>query len=153
MGLDMNLYKRTYVKNWDHMEEKEKTQVSVIREGQVLVKPDRIAYVTEEVGYWCKANAIHQWFVNECQDGRDECQDAFVSHEQLEELLALVTKVLDDHSLAEELLCPQGGFFFGSTDIDEGYFQDLEDTKKILEEALAEDVVPGDGEFYYNSSW
>ena len=34
-------------------------------------------------------------------------------------------KVLDDNSLAEELLPTRSGFFFGSTDYDEWYFEDI----------------------------
>ena len=40
------------------------------------------------------------------------------------------------------------GFFFGGTDYDEWYYNDIENTIKILESALED----GD-EFYYSSSW
>ena len=39
--------------------------------------------------------------------------------------------------------------FFGSIDYDEFYYQDLVDTKKILEEALENE----EGEYEYQSSW
>ncbi len=57
-------------------------------------------------------------------------------------------KVQADHSLADALLPSANGFFFGNTDYDEWYYNDIENTIKILEEALAED-----GDFYYTSSW
>jgi hypothetical protein len=56
-----------------------------------------------------------------------------------------------DTSIAEELLPTQSGFFFGSTDYDHGYLQDLEDTIEILETVLSEDNEWSD--FYYQSSW
>jgi hypothetical protein len=54
-----------------------------------------------------------------------------------------------DPSEAIELLPTQSGFFFGSTDYDEGYYQDIEDTVKILQEALSDPS----GDYYYDSSW
>lgn len=45
--------------------------------------------------------------------------------------------VLEDTETAEELLPSQGGFFFGSTDYDQYYWEDLEFTKEQLEAVLA----------------
>jgi hypothetical protein len=55
-----------------------------------------------------------------------------------------------DPSVARALLPTQEGFFFGSTDYDEGYYTDLEHTRDVLTNALAE---TDDGSFYYQSSW
>lgn len=55
--------------------------------------------------------------------------------EQLEALLKLVTKVLKTKNAS--LLEPTPGFFFGSTDVDERYWDDLEFTKKELTRVLA----------------
>lgn len=114
-----------------------------------------------EVGYWRKANQIHAWFVNNVQDGVDECQRTLVPVEKLVELRTICEKLLravetsSDAMLEEDvrewamaLLPPQCGFFFGSTEIDEGYFADLADTVKILK-----DVEKLSGRFYYQSSW
>lgn len=49
-----------------------------------------------------------------------------------------------------EDLPPQEGFFFGSTDVDEYYFEDLRNTVRQLKAAL---TLPDDFEFYYRSSW
>jgi hypothetical protein len=58
-------------------------------------------------------------------------------------------KVIKDPSRAMELLPTQEGFFFGSTDYDEWYYEDLVETKRILEGALS---GLGD-DFEYSSSW
>jgi hypothetical protein len=73
-----------------------------------------------------------------------------VSRETLTELLDLCKQVLADHSKAEELLPNQEGFFFGSTNYDELYFSDLEDTVAILENCLTMDHS---WDFHYQSSW
>jgi len=43
---------------------------------------------TVEVGYWRKANAVHGWFVRECGNNVDECQEIPVSKIKLLELQA-----------------------------------------------------------------
>ena len=154
MGLDMYLEKRTYVQNWNHMKPEELHKVIVKKNGKVRkdIKPERITYVIEQMGYWRKANQIHEWFVQNCQNGEDNCQSAYVGREQLQELRNICEKIQANHSLAEELLPTQSGFFFGATDYNESYYQDIDDTIKILNDCLGEDAKP-DGDFYYQSSW
>ena len=156
MGLDMYLYRRRYVQNWDHYPADERTEITAIRGGQKLdlVNP---TYIIEQVGYWRKANHIHKWFVDNVQGGVDQCQQADVDVDDLQTLLDLVKQVLADHSRAEELLPTQSGFFFGGTGYDEYYFEDLEETKKILEPIIERESQPhswrDSGEYYYQSSW
>jgi len=151
MGLDMYLSKKTYVKNWDFMKPEERTEVVITKGGKPVenIKASRVKYIEEEVGYWRKANQIHRWFVDNVQNGEDDCGDYWVSGDKLKELLELCKKVDADNSLAEDLLPSASGFFFGSVGYDEWYFEQIKNTIKILEEALEDD---GEG-FYYNSSW
>jgi len=58
-------------------------------------------------------------------------------------------KIVEDPKVAHELLPTVEGFFFGSTDYDESYIQDLKDTKKALSQVLKDE---GDG-FQYHASW
>lgn len=90
-------------------------------------------YRAMKVGYWRKANQIHKWFVDNVQDGVDNCATYPVTYEQLQELLSLVNEVLKNHKLAAELLPTETGFFFGSDEYGEWYFTDLEETKRIIE--------------------
>ena len=48
-----------------------------------------------------------------------------VTKEDLEDLRDRCSKVLLDHTLAETLLPTCPGFFFGSTEYDDGYFKDV----------------------------
>lgn len=150
MGLDMYLEKRTYVRQWEHQTPEEQYKVEVTKGGEsVNIDPKRVTYVIEEVGYWRKANQIHQWFVENVQNGVDNCSEYCVSKGQLEDLLEICIKILNDNSLAEELLPTASGFFFGGTEYDEWYFKDIENTIEVLKEALSSDS----GDFYYSSSW
>ena len=141
MGLDMFLTKQTYVRKYGN-------NPPILTLDYPGIKTERVSYIHEEIGYWRKANAIHQWFVANVQDGVDKCQESYAPKESLMALADIVAKVQANHSLAPTLLPSQDGFFFGSTDYDEYYFNDLEDTRKILESALAEDC-----DYYYRASW
>lgn len=150
MGLDMYLTNEVYVKNWKHMSAKERHIVTVQHEdgSPVKIKPERISNIVEQIGVWRKANHIHNWFVKNVQDGKDDCQSSYVDTEKLEELLEICEKVKADHKLAPELLPTQSGFFFGSTDYDECYFSDIDDTIAIVKDALE-----CDGDIHYKASW
>lgn len=150
MGLDMYLSKKTYVKNWRHMKGEELHKITVKKGGKTVpsIKPERISYIIEEVGYWRKFNALHQWFVENCQNGVDECQEAYVDRSKLETLLGILKNVKNNKEKAEELLPTASGFFFGRTEYDEYYYEEIDRTIKLLEGLLKEE-----GDFYYQSSW
>ena len=154
MGLDMYLSKKTYVKNWSHMSEDEKHNVTIEGKYAKEIKPERITYIEEEIGYWRKANQIHKWFVDNVQRGNDDCGSHYVEASDLEELLESCKAVLEDNSKADRLLPNQSGFFFGSTEYDEWYFDQLEATVEMIEGILSE-MKENDAhyEFYYQSSW
>lgn len=58
-------------------------------------------------------------------------------------------KIIQHEATAKLHLPTQEGFFFGSTDYDQYYYEDIKNTIKIMEEALKDE----DGEIYYGSSW
>lgn len=108
--------------------------------------------ISVDVAYWRKANAIHGWFVDKVQDGEDECNEHYVSREKLETLVEECKAVLEKPGTAGDKLPPRSGFFFGSEQMDEGYFGDLRSTVEQLGALLANPKFEG-WEFYYQSSW
>jgi hypothetical protein len=150
MGLDMYLDKRTYVKNWNFQEPEERHEVVVTKGGSSTnINPEKVKYIVEEAGYWRKANQIHRWFVENVQRGVDDCGNYYVEKSKLLELLDLCEKVKADNSLADSLLPTASGFFFGGTEYDEWYFEDINNTINIIKET----VEGGDADYYYSSSW
>ena len=101
------------------------------------------------MGYWRKSNMIHHWFVNNLADGVDECQPMVVSRKNLEDLKDLCITVIANPELAEQLLPTGSGFFFGSTNYDEYYFGDLNDTLGIITRCLESKF----DYFEYQASW
>ena len=104
MGLDMYLnrsyskYRKddgTFSTNWDDCK---------------LDKFGRSNRVTfsEMVGYWRKVNHIHKWFVDNVQNGEDDCGEYNVSIEQLHELRDICFDILSKlHGM--EIRVPKNG--------------------------------------------
>ena len=153
MGLDMYLTKRTYVKQWDFEKKKHEVEVRYGGNKRHDIKPERVSEVVEQVMYWRKANHIHGWFVENVQQGRDECQDSYVETDQLEELRDLCKKVLKTKNT--DLLPVTPGFFFGSTEVDDYYWEDTKATVEAIDSILKEEVPEGATapSYYYQSSW
>ena len=154
MGLDMYLSGKKYMSKYFDAEDT--GRIAKVNEVFGVVGEEDGDYgaqeVTFRVAYWRKANAIHKWFVDKCQDGVDECQETYLSREQLQELVDTCKQVLTNMTLAESLLPSASGFFFGGTDYDEYYKQDLEYTVKRLEKILNDPALTK-FDFYYQSSW
>ena len=83
MGLDMYLSRKKYVgANYEHRKVKGEIHIN-IGEKHLPVDFNKVTYIEEEVGYWRKANQIHKWFVDNVQDGEDNCELHYVSLESL----------------------------------------------------------------------
>ena len=147
MGLDMYLTSKRYIYDFDDDGKALREQLESFKVNGMEVK--ELSY---RAGYWRKANAIHRWFVDNVQEGSDNCGEYLVTTEQLERLLELVNEVLRNRDKADDLLPTHNGFFFGSLIYDEGYFDDLIQTKAIIENVLALDNF-NRYDIYYSSSW
>lgn len=146
MGLDMYLTGNVYLSDYD---EKEKALKQKLKEEfSTQYEPSGIEF---QIMYWRKANAIHKWFVQNVQDGRDDCGTYYVTEQQLKELLETAKNALKSDS-PETVLPTQEGFFFGSYEYDEGYREDLEQTIHGLEKFLEDKNKPS-MDLYYHSSW
>jgi hypothetical protein len=150
MGLDMYLIAEKYLSRFD-----DGNKIQQINDlfGINNASDDYgVNIIQFHVSYWRKANAIHAWFVKNIQGGVDECQKSYVGRDQLRQLVDICKTVLADNEKAPALLPTASGFFFGSTEYDEGYYNDLRDTVKQIERVL-EDPALEKMDFYYRSSW
>ena len=111
----------------------------------------------EEVGYWRKQNAIHNWMVNNVQNGVDNCAMYELTKDTLKTLLMACKDVLNNPTVenAMEMLPTREGFFFGGTDLTdkfelEYYLDGLKYTVNMIKRLLKEDKY----DYYvYQSSW
>jgi hypothetical protein len=179
MGLDMYLTKRIDI---GERYNKVTGKLAIEKDGKSIeVNLNKIDTIIESVAYWRKANQIHAWFVENIQNGKDDCREYYVTRKQLKQLLTLCLKVralieeedsvvthgykyengvqmpilveegkqITNWDKVAELLPTRAGFFFGSTDYDEGYISDIDNTINRLQDALKDE----EGDFYYRSSW
>ena len=158
MGLDMYLRANEYVYRHNFNRQTDEDTINPIfneivknLELENVIDSSGFAGITVDVpmGYWRKSNMIHHWFVNNLADGVDECQPITVRREDLEQLKEVCINVIAVPEMAEELLPTGSGFFFGSTDYDEYYFGDLNDTLGILTRCLESKF----DYFEYQASW
>ena len=94
--------------------------------------------IMQQIADWRKANAVHQWFVENVQNGEDDCEfHREVTESDLKDLRDTCKEILDacylyngevvvDVDLASELLPTQGGFFFGGIEYDSHEKESLE---------------------------
>ena len=163
MGLDMYLNGEMYISKTDYTKYRETMDAdkSVNNDYQIVTTLfDLDKYITKEafagltisfpVAYWRKSNQIHKWFVDNIQDGQDDCQKYIVYSDRIEQLRDICNEVLADNSKAEDLLPNGEGFFFGSQEYDEYYFGDLQITVEMLNKVLE---LPEMYDLYYQSSW
>ena len=124
---------------------------------KVLDFPDLETAIEHEIdmsyeeydAYFRKVNFIFAYFKN-----KGKMLDqwfAFVTKEDVDDLIYCCERVLKDHSNAYGLLPTQSGFFFGSTDYDDWYFNDVKDCLRQMKKyrKLLKDGVTG----YVIFSW
>ena len=109
--------------------------------------------INGEVAYWRKANQIRNWIVRNTDYPEDgNLIDFPLTKNDLESLLSDCKRVLLDHSLAPELLPTQSGFFFGSIEYDDFYYEELEYTIEKIEDILNMTDFETQ-EIYYTEWW
>ena len=105
MGLDMYLTAKRefYDKELDNNKDAKKIYGDIKKMLPEIYDSGNLNYIEVgfEAGYWRKANAIHKWFIDNCQDGKDDCRKSYVSKEQLKELKELCEQVIKKSKLIE----------------------------------------------------
>jgi len=115
---------------------------------------------------WRKCNAIHNWIVQNCADGKDKNQEEiYLDTHTLETLARCIEQIFlapdaVRQSIAEELIPTTSGFFFGDTSYDEWYYETLKYTLKRIkliikyqEEQIAKKNGRPFDNIVYEASW
>lgn len=100
----------------------------------------------EEVGYWRKANQIHNWFVENVQDGSDDCNSYIVSKEQIDELLEICKKVKASIVLKDAKV-------INGQRYEDGEWKNIFEDGKIIEDpTVCEELLPTCEGFFFGSA-
>ena len=119
----------------------------------------------KQLMYWRKANQIHNWFVQNCQGGVDDCERYVITVADLIKLKELCEKILTMTEMRKDMRYPSfgarekeevdilyltdegvkfasehlptcSGFFFGGTEYDDWYVWHLENTIEQINNTL-----------------
>ena len=160
MGLDMYLFANKH----NHQFSRTEVETQIIEDALIRLDNDFYNIVMQdqqelpsvsiviEIGYWRKCNAIHKWFVDNVQNGIDECQESYVGFDALHKLQESLNEVIADPELGPKVLPTTDGFFFGDTSYDEFYIDDLKYTLEIVKRAIRL-ISEHDCIITYQSSW
>ena len=161
MGLDQYLSAKKYVSKFDYSDMQNRIITKEYTDLIPMDTPDISKMggfagitVSYPVGYWRKANAIHNFFVHNVGDDIDNCQEMWVDRETIVDLRSRCDSVLNADNM-EEMAKEVGletadGFFFGNTEYGDWYKDDLKLTVDICNKALD---LPNEYDLHYQASW
>lgn len=99
----------------------------------------------KECCYWRKANAIHKWFVDNIQNGKDDCEYHEVKKEDIEKLLSICKEVIEKTSL-------EFGKIKNGETLKDGQWQPIfEDGYYITNPNVARELLPTNEGFFFGS--
>ena len=145
MGLDINVYKAKRSKDNETKERLEEIRKELATEYLKSIDERNSKLINEledeeekinpwnEVAYFRKVNFLIPFFGYE-----KNCSNIEIDKYQVEDLIEACNEVLANHDKASFLLPTETGFFFGSTDYDDWYFDDVQNVKEKFEEILAD---------------
>ena len=143
MGLDITFYKAKRSKDNETKERFEEIRKALAAEYLKSIDERNSKLINEledekekinpwnEVAYFRKVNFLIPFFGYE-----ENCSNIEIDKYQVEDLIEACKEVLANHDKASFLLPTQAGFFFGSTDYDDWYFDDVESVKTTFESIL-----------------
>lgn len=103
-----------------------------------------------ELAYWRKFNALHAWFVRNCQGGIDECQKSEVTKEKLSILLEVLMYAYGSKDPSGFM--PVSGFFFGHTEVNDDYWEQVDSAIRELT-TIYENFDFEKNILFYQASW
>ena len=107
----------------------------------------------KEIGYFRKVNFLVKYFKNLGFDVEHQIP-LRIYKENIEDLLTRCDQVLKDNNKASNLLPTMSGFFFGNTEYNEDYFNDVKEVRNYIKNILLPEFDDlGDEEEIYFETW
>lgn len=147
MGLDMYLIRKKYIgAKYEHRKVTGSVDIKIDNK-KIPINFNRISYIEEDACYWRKANQIHKWFVDNVQDGEDNCKEYLVTLDTLKELLAVCKEV------KEKAILKKGQIECGKKFDDDGNLVPIMGEGKYIENAdEIESLLPTQEGFFFGGT-
>lgn len=146
MGLDMYLTKKVYAGlNYEHNRKKGK-KTEVIINGEKYDENKLESLVFSEA-YWRKANQFHKYFVDNVQNGDDDCEEHVIEDKEVIENLLRICKDIREK-------CPLvDGMVKNGSHYEKGQWVDnMEIGKVMTNPEYAHDVLPRESGFFFGGT-
>ena len=130
------------------MDKSELHEITVKKGGKIRtdIKPSRISEIVEDVAYWRKANQIHNWFVENVQGGNDNCEEYYVSRDQLQDLLDICLEVRLSTKMEEGVVSN------GKILVDGVWMPNFQEGKNLKDTSVAEELLPTSSGFFFGGT-
>ncbi len=148
----MYLTREKYIgANYEHNQVKGIIDITV-RGKKIPIDLKKVNCIRESFGYWRKANQIHKWFVDNVQDGNDDCKTYYVSTEDLEKLLNICKEVKEKAKLVDGKIKKALENVPDELEVelwsDSGVDQSDDDSEVVIEDAYRHQHTLPDGQTY-----
>jgi len=97
--------------------------------------------------YWRKANHIHGWFVDNVQDGQDDCKQYYVDLDAISQLRVVCEKVIDASRLVRGSILVSKAWNLKRKTWDER----REPGRVIKDPTVAKELLPGRTGFFFGN--
>lgn len=107
---------------------------------------------SRQIGYFRKVNFLVKYFSDLGFDVENQIPFK-ISEEDAKILLDRCEEVLKDHSKAPSLLPTMSGFFFGSIEYDEYYYEDVKEVRDYIKNTLLPEFekLDNDSDIYFET--
>lgn len=103
--------------------------------------------IMEQVGYWRKSNQIHRWFIENVQDGDDDCK---YHHECTKEVLEYLLDTCK--TVLNSCATTYGKVHNGDKLTPNGWEPIYEDGQVVIDSSVAEELLPSCEGFFFGHS-
>lgn len=146
MGLDMFLNRRIYI-GANYESNNITGKIELERNGvPINIDLKKVTYINEQVIYWRNTYEILKWFIDNIQNGEEDCREYYVDPVYLKEFIDLckiTVKQLKDGNVSHDNLALPS-----EEEVkDDFYINELIRTIKVIEPLLGKD------DFYFDSNW
>lgn len=103
-----------------------------------------------EIAYWRKSNQVHKWFVDNVQNGEDDCGYYKVSKSELQELVNKCNEILHNVELIDGKVLLRD--YYTNENGEQEHIKEYGIGKVINNQELCKNILPTEDGFFFGST-